>query len=75
MAVIAFLVGVMAGSLRRIWPWQNIDTNNNVTNILPWINGSLVWAVLLLITGFVIVIILERVGIAREHDDINTSRL
>jgi putative membrane protein len=73
MSVIAFLVGVLAGSLRRIWPWQNIDANNNMTNILPSIDGQFLWAVLLTVAGFMIVIILERVGIAKEHDDINTQ--
>lgn len=72
MAVIAFLVGVMAGSLRRIWPWQNVDSNDVATNVWPTLNGSLFWALLLLVIGFAIVILLERVGIAKEHDDIQT---
>jgi putative membrane protein len=72
LAVIAFLVGVMAGSLRRIWPWQSTDAAGNVTNILPTVELSLVWTVLLIVIGFTIVYILERVGIAKEHDDIKT---
>lgn len=73
MAVIAFLVGVMAGSLRRIWPWQVTDANDVASNILPSFDLTLVWALLLVIVGFVIVFILERAGIAKEHDDIETK--
>jgi putative membrane protein len=73
LAVIAFLIGVMAGSLRRIWPWQVVDSNDKATNILPDFNLSLFWAIALIITGFTIVFILERIGVAKEHDDINTK--
>ncbi|MBM3210466.1 DUF368 domain-containing protein [Candidatus Saccharibacteria bacterium] len=72
-AVIAFLIGVMAGSLRRIWPWQSTDTSGAVSNILPQLEVSLLWALLLMVAGFVIVIILERIGVAKEHDDIETQ--
>lgn len=72
MAVIAFLIGVMAGSLRRIWPWQLEGASGNITNTLPPIEPAVLWALLLMIAGFAIVFILERAGIAREHDDIDT---
>lgn len=72
LAVIAFLIGVMLGSLRRIWPWQTTDTNGEATNILPSMDLTLLWATLLIIVGITIVFILERIGVAREHDDIET---
>ncbi len=72
-AVIAFLIGVMAGSLRRIWPWQDLDTMGNSVNVLPSMEGSVLLAVFLAVVGFLIVYILERVGIAKEHDDIDTK--
>jgi len=72
-AVIAFLVGVMAGSLRRIWPWQVTDSSDVARNVLPQVELSLVWAVLLMITGFAIVFILEQLGVAKEQDYINTQ--
>jgi putative membrane protein len=72
LAVIAFLIGVMAGSLRRIWPWHVENADGSITNVLPSIELSLLWALLLMIVGFVLVFMLERVGIAKEHDDINT---
>lgn len=68
-AVIAFLIGVMAGSLRRIWPWQNASAGN----ILPEINLSLVFTILLMLAGFALVLVLERIGIAREHDDVESQ--
>ena len=71
-AVIAFLIGVMAGSLRKIWPWQSNDISGTTANILPTLELSLVWAILLGLIGFVIVLILERRGVAQEHSDIHT---
>ena len=68
-AVIAFLIGVMIGSLRRIWPWQTEDT----ANILPALEVSLLGALMLAVVGFTVVVILERVGVAKEHDDIETK--
>lgn len=73
LAVIAFLVGVMTGSLRRIWPWQATDASGGTSNLLPPIGPSLFWAVSLVIIGFTIVFVLERAGIAKEHDDIHTK--
>lgn len=72
-AVIAFLIGVMAGSLRRIWPWQTLDEIGNSVNVLPDISVQFALAVLLAVLGFVIVYVLERAGIATEHDDIDTK--
>jgi putative membrane protein len=72
LAVVAFLIGVMIGSLRKVWPWQSVNINGNTTNIFPSIELSLLWVILLAIIGFVIVFILEQVGVVKEHDDINT---
>ncbi len=74
LAVIAFLIGVMTGSLRRIWPWQGPDANEVATNVLPVLELSLLWPMILIIIGFTIVLVLERIGIAKEHDDINTQQ-
>lgn len=68
-AVISFLIGVMAGSLRSIWPWQD----NNSNNILPEANMPLVWSLVLIFIGFYVVIYLEKIGIAKEHDDVKTK--
>jgi putative membrane protein len=73
LAVIAFLIGVMVGSLRRIWPWQIDGPNGTFVNSLPVLELSLVWAVVLMVTGFGLVFMLEKAGIAKEHDDIKTA--
>ena len=72
-AVIATLIGVMAGSLRRVWPWQAESSNGNMYNIIPDFNFSLILAIALIVFGFALVYILERIGIAKEHDDIKTK--
>lgn len=68
LAVIAFLIGVMLGSLRRIWPWQTEDA----VNTWPSLDTGLLIALILMVIGFVIVFMLERVGLTKEHDDIHT---
>lgn len=72
-AVVAVLVGVMLGSLRRIWPWQVSESNDVTSNVLPQLSVALVWPLCLFIIGFIVVIILERIGVAKEHIDINTQ--
>ncbi len=72
MAVIAFLTGVMAGSLRRIWPWQVSDASGGVANVLPAVDAALLVTIVVMCGGFAAVVILERVGVAREHRDIDT---
>jgi putative membrane protein len=72
-AVIAFLIGVMGGSLRRIWPWQAEGTDGVINNLLPTIEVSFLWAVILMLAGFLIVYLLERAGITKEHVDIDTQ--
>lgn len=75
LAVIAFLIGVMAGSLRRVWPWQSTDGHGVGTNTLPTLEASLLIPVSLALVGLVIVVLLERLGIAKEHDDIDTEEI
>lgn len=71
-AVIAFLVGVMAGSLRRIWPWQTTDATGHAVNTLPSFDWMFIVAVLLTIAGIALVLGIERLGLAKEHRDIDT---
>jgi putative membrane protein len=72
-AVITFLIGVMIGSLRQVWPWQDVNINGIVTNVFPPINLSVFWPIMLAIIGFIIVFVLERIGVAKEYDYINTA--
>jgi putative membrane protein len=62
--VVSFLVGVMAGSLRRIWPIRDGYYTDNYT---------LFWIFAMIILGFAIVFVLEKLGVAKDHDDINTA--
>jgi len=73
---LAVLSGFMIGSLNKVWPWQNIEkyrTNSHgeevpwlMENVLPsaYKEGEpfIIWCVLLLIIGFSVVFLLERLG-------------
>lgn len=71
-AVVAFLVGVMLGSLRKVWPWQEQVSEKMYENILPEIGWGLLASALLAIGGIFLVWRLEKLGIAREHVDIES---
>ncbi len=76
---IAFLTGLMAGSLPRIWPWKEVVETRiirgkehviQVRNILPdGIDSALFLALGLAVVGFAIVIWLERVAAAEGKPD------
>ncbi len=71
--MVAALIGLMLGSLRKVWPWKEtveslLDKNGNVipliqANILPekW-NGEVTTAIFLMLAGLAIVILLDRLG-------------
>lgn len=72
-ATVAVLIGLMIGSLRKIWPWKEVvefitDRHGDIVptvenNILPQaINGELFFAICLGVLGFVLVLGLERLG-------------
>ena len=73
---IAFLTGLMAGSLPRIWPWKEVVETRiirgkehviQVSNILPEsIDGAFFLAVGLAMIGFAAVILLERAAAGDE---------
>jgi putative membrane protein len=62
---VAFLTGLMVGSLRKIWPWKISDGLLAEHNVLPdltvqgALNMNVVSAVALIVLGFVVVIALE----------------
>jgi len=73
--MVAFLTGLMLGSLRKIWPWKDTvesltDRHGNIVptvqvNILPaQLNGEVFAAVALMAAGFLVVWVLDRM--ARE---------
>ncbi len=62
---VAALIGFMAGSLRKVWPWKGPD---ELENVLPpgWSN-SVLYAILLALAGFVLVVVLERLALRLER--------
>jgi len=69
-AVIATLIGVMLGSLGAIWPWQTADG----TAVAPVFDICFIFVLILAVVGFVSVLILEKAGIAKEHnEDVETK--
>ena len=72
-AVIAAMVGVMLGSLRRVWPWQIERENGTIVGHWPEFTIGVAGSVALMFAGFALVWLLEKRGIAKEHDDIETE--
>ncbi|UCE55687.1 MAG: DUF368 domain-containing protein [Desulfobacterales bacterium] len=72
---IAFLTGLMTGSIQKIWPWKEVLETRMIRgsshvlwgrNILPdAIDGEIFFAVLLAIIGFIAVMVIE--GMSRER--------
>lgn len=66
------LVGLMLGSLRVLWPWQNVlgvdgPKPGAVENVLPAaMDGTLVATVGFFLLGVAIVVVLEQIGKAHE---------
>ena len=76
---LAFLTGLMAGSIKKIWPWKEtiqtkiIDGKPPIViwgaNIMPETLNSEVWAALgLAIIGFIAVLIIERLASVKDSD-------
>ena len=72
----AFLTGLMVGSMPKIWPWKEILETKIIrgkshiiwgSNILPQtLNSEVYFAVVLAIIGFVVVLVIERLARERE---------
>ena len=79
---LAILTGFMIGSLNKIWPWKKIlSTRTNSEGMkVPLLEKSilphnydgdhqLVMAVIFMVVGFLIILILERLGKGKENID------
>lgn len=67
---IAVLIGFMAGSLRKVWPWKDPE---GLDNIFPeQFDRNFVLAVVLALFGFLLVIVLEWLAVRLER---KTARL
>ncbi len=75
---VALLIGLMVGSLRKVWPWKEVletitDRHGELIpvvekNVLPVMsvngvfNTDILYALILAIAGFILVIVVERLG-------------
>lgn len=66
---VALLTGLMLGSLRKIWPWKETGMKAGEENIASWKNvlppewnSEVWWAFALMGAGFLVVLLLERMG-------------
>lgn len=74
-ATMAFLTGIMCGSLRKVWPWKEVletqiirgkEYNISEANILPaGFGGEFILAVGLAVLGFILVIALEKTAVEK----------
>ena len=75
----SFLIGLMIGSLNKIWPWQNITNKNNsiidhqMIPVFPQnYNGGdpeMNKAIVFLFLGFISIFILEKIKSFIENSD------
>ncbi|NJB66907.1 putative membrane protein [Desulfobaculum xiamenense] len=68
---VACLTGFMIGALRKVWPWKEVLETQIIrgkvhvlrdANVLPAFDGDFMFAVLLMATGFALVVLLDRVS-------------
>ena len=71
--MVAFLTGLMLGSLRKVWPWkETLESLTDIhgktvpivqTNIVPaqW-SGEVLFALCLMVAGFLVVFVLDRMA-------------
>lgn len=72
-AVVVTMMGIMLGSLRKVWPWQIEKSEKIFVNELPGINSEFFIALSIIVGGFCLVYLLNKIGIANEHDDIESE--
>jgi len=75
---LAFLTGLMIGSIKKIWPWKEIIQTQIIrgnpqvvwgANIMPETLNSQVWVALgLAIVGFIAVLIIDRLARVKQSD-------
>jgi len=69
-ATMAVLVGLMVGALRAVWPWRNKLETGQYVSYFPEFNLELIVVLLLIVAGYYLVLQLEKIGLAREHEDL-----
>ncbi|KJZ11051.1 membrane protein [Marinomonas sp. S3726] len=86
---ISFLIGVMLGSLLKIWPWKNIgqwtnidgkDVPENVMYVMPWnindyqMSSDLVYPLCFVLLGIFIIKAINNIFLLNDTNDIDTKR-
>lgn len=74
--VIAALIGMLIGSLRKVWPWREPVEGATVTGsyvpefaVLPAFDWSFALCVVLATVAIYLVVKLEKIGVAKEHSE------
>ncbi|MGB0941662.1 MAG: DUF368 domain-containing protein [Marinomonas sp.] len=86
---ISFLIGVMLGSLLKIWPWKNIgqwtnidgkDVPEKVMYVMPWnindyqMSSDLVFPLCFVLLGIFIIKAINNIFLLNDTNDIDTKR-
>lgn len=86
---ISFLIGVMLGSLLKIWPWKNIgqwtnidgkEVPENVMYVMPWnindyqMSSDLVYPLCFVLLGIFIIKVINNIFLLNDTNDIDTKR-
>lgn len=64
--VIALLIGLMIGSLRKIWPWKEIN-GESISNVMPVVNMELIIALGIMFIGAFVVFRLDKLHVIKEQ--------
>lgn len=85
---ISFLIGVMLGSLLKIWPWKNIgqwtnidgkEVPENVMYVMPWnindyqMSSDLVYPLCFVLLGIFIIKVINNIFLLNDTNDIDTK--
>lgn len=65
----AFLIGMLLGSLRSLWPWREPGDTYTQDYLPPTFDWSFLACILLAFGGIFLVLRLEKLGIARRHTE------
>lgn len=82
---VATLIGVMIGSLRKIWPWKEVlstrvDRHGDIVpllerNVFPAMDGGLIISLVLVAAGIALILLLEKYSVTDEHvEDIHDPK-
>lgn len=65
----AFLIGMLIGSLRSLWPWRETGGTYTQAYTMPVFDWTFALCIFLAIGGLLLVLQLEKLGIAKKHTE------